>query len=61
MKVAQRCPSSVPPQAIRRIAITTWLTGGQSKELLSDRMHIATKTLEKHYDARTVSEKRLIR
>lgn len=58
---AQRCPSSVPPHALRRSAITAWLNEGHSKELLSDRMNVSTKTLEKHYDARTESEKRELR
>ena len=61
MKYAQRCPSSVPPHAIRRSAITAWLNDGHSKELLSDRMNVSTKTLEKHYDARTEEEKRELR
>ncbi|MCU4798950.1 tyrosine-type recombinase/integrase [Halobacteria archaeon HArc-gm2] len=60
-KYAQRCPSSVPPHALRRSAITAWLNDGHSKELLSDRMNVSTKTLEKHYDARTESEKRELR
>lgn len=58
---AQRCPSSVPPHAIRRSAITAWLNEGHSKELLSDRMNVSTTTLEKHYDARTEGEKRELR
>lgn len=58
---SQRCPSSVPPHALRRSAITAWLNDGHSKELLSDRMNVSTKTLERHYDARTVSEKRELR
>jgi len=61
MEEAQRCPSSVPPHAIRRSAITAWLNDGHSKELLSDRMNVGTKTLEKHYDARTQGEKRELR
>lgn len=61
MEYAQRCTSSVPPRAIRRSAITAWLNEGNRKELLSDRMNVSTKTLEKHYDARTESEKRELR
>ncbi|WP_436344232.1 tyrosine-type recombinase/integrase [Natronorubrum sp. FCH18a] len=61
MEQAQRCPSSVPPHALRRSAITAWLNEGHSKELLSDRMNVSTKTLEKHYDARTQGEKRELR
>jgi integrase len=58
---SQQCPSSVPPHPIRRSAITAWLNDGYSKELLSDRMNVSTDTLEKHYDARTESEKRELR
>lgn len=58
---AARCPGSVPPHAIRRSAITAWLNDGHTKELLSDRMNVSVKTLEKHYDARTESEKRELR
>jgi Site-specific recombinase XerD len=58
---SQRCPSSVSPHPIRRSAITAWLNDGHSKELLSDRMDVNTDTLEKHYDARTESEKRQLR
>lgn len=58
---AQRCPSSVSPHAIRRSVITEWLNKGHQKELLSDRMNVGTKTLDKHYDARTKKEKRELR
>ena len=58
---AQRCPSSVSPHAIRRSAITHWLNQGHRKELISDRMNVSAKTLDKHYDARTESEKRQLR
>ncbi len=58
---AQRCPSSVPPHAIRRSAITAWLNEGHNKKLLSDRMNVSIKTLAKHYDARTLDEKRELR
>lgn len=58
---AQNCPSSVYPHAIRRTVITEWLNRGHRAELLSDRMNVGVKTLEKHYDARTKSEKRKLR
>ncbi|WP_238992758.1 tyrosine-type recombinase/integrase [Halorubrum distributum] len=58
---AQRCPSSVSPHPIRRSAITAWLNEGHAKELLSGRMNVSSKTLDKHYDARTESEKRELR
>jgi site-specific recombinase XerD len=60
-KWSQRCPSSVPPHALRRSAITAWLNDGHRKELISDRMNVSTKTLDKHYDARTKGEKRELR
>jgi len=58
---AQRCPSSVPPHAIRRSSITAWLNRGHRKELISDRMDVSTDTLDKHYDARSETEKRELR
>lgn len=58
---SQQCPSSIPPHAVRRSAITAWLNEGHAKELLSGRMNVGTKTLEKHYDARSESEKRELR
>lgn len=58
---SQRCPSSVSPHPIRRSAITAWLNEGHRKELISDRMDVSTDTLDKHYDARTESEKRQLR
>ncbi|WP_440005588.1 tyrosine-type recombinase/integrase [Halomicrococcus sp. SG-WS-1] len=56
-KTAQ-CPSVVSPHSIRRSAITHWLNEAQNKEHLSQRMDVSTKTMDKHYDARTEEEKR---
>lgn len=58
---AAECPGSVPPHALRRSAITYWLNEGHSKELVSDRMNVSKKILDKHYDGRTKSEKRELR
>ena len=38
-----------------------WLNEAHRKELISDGMDVITDTLEKHYDARTESEKRQLR
>ncbi|AZQ15479.1 site-specific integrase [Halorubrum sp. PV6] len=58
---AAQCPGSHKPHAIRRGAITHWLNEGHRKELISDRMNVSIPTLDKHYDARTESEKRDLR
>lgn len=58
---AQRCPSSVSPHPLRRSAITYWLSEGHEPYLISDRMDVGLETLEKHYDARSESEKRRLR
>jgi site-specific recombinase XerD len=58
---AARCPGSVPPHALRRSATTAWLNDGHSKELVSDRMNVSKKILDKHYDGRSESEKRELR
>jgi len=60
-KHASKCPDSLYPHAIRRGAITEWLDGGHSKELVSDRMDVSKKVLDKHYDTRSESEKRQLR
>lgn len=58
---AAQCPGSHKPHAMRRGAITHWLNEGHRKELISDRMNVSIPTLDKHYDARTESEKRDLR
>jgi len=58
---AQRCPSSVSPHPIRRSAITEHLSKDVPKEIAADRMNVSVDVLEKHYDARTQSQKRKIR
>lgn len=60
-KYTARCPSTVPPHALRRSTITAWLNDGHSKELIGDRLNVSQKILDKHYDARSEGEKRELR
>lgn len=58
---AARCPSSVSPHDLRRSSVTHLLDEGHRKELVADRVDMTVKTLDKHYDKRTESEKRRLR
>lgn len=58
---ASKCPSTVSPHDVRRSSITAWLQEGYSKELVSQRMDVSLKVLNKHYDVRTEAEKRRVR
>ena len=58
---AAQCPGSVSPHPLRRSAITNYLNEGHSKELISARVDVSVKVLEKHYDARTKDQKRELR
>lgn len=61
LQVRPPVSGAVPPYALRRSAITAWLNDGHSKELISDRMNVSKKILDKHYDGRSESEKRELR
>jgi integrase len=52
------CPSSVSPHPIRRGAITAHLNRNVPMQIASERMSVSVDTLELHYDARSLEEKR---
>jgi len=50
---AHHCPSTVATHALRRGALTHWLTEDWPIEQVSDRADVSPKVLKKHYDQRT--------
>lgn len=54
---ASKCPDSVSPHAIRRGAITHFLSDDVPKTVVSDRMNVSEKVLDEHYDARSNKQK----
>lgn len=55
---AARCPSSVPPHDLRRSSVTYMLDNGHRKEVVAERVDMSVRTMDKHYDKRTESQKR---
>lgn len=54
---AYECPSSVSPHALRRSAISHWLSNDWPTRAVSDRANVSADVLEAHYDARDDKEK----
>jgi len=50
---ASKCPSSVSSHAIRRGAITYFLTQDVPEKVVSDRMNVSREVLSAHYDQRS--------
>jgi len=48
-----RCPSTVSPHSVRRGSITHLLTNDVPDRIVSDRMDVDQKILDKHYDKRS--------
>jgi site-specific recombinase XerC len=55
------CDDVVSPHDVRRSSISAWLDDGAEPELLSGRVDTSTKTMEKHYDVRSETQKRELR
>jgi site-specific recombinase XerD len=53
----KKCPEAVSPHAIRRGSITHFLTEDVPVDVVSDRMNVSRKVLDKHYDRRSAEVK----
>jgi site-specific recombinase XerD len=54
---ASKCPSSKSPHALRRGAITNWLSADVPETVVSDRGNVSPEILSKHYDRRSEKQK----
>lgn len=54
---ASKCPSSLSPHALRRGAITHWLSSDMPETVVSDRGNVSPEVLSKHYDRRSERKK----
>jgi integrase len=54
---ASKCPSSHSPHALRRGAITYWLSNDVPETVVSDRGNVSPEILKKHYDQRSEEAK----
>lgn len=54
---ASKCPDSVAPHAIRRGAITHFLSQDVPGKVISDRMNVGQDVIDEHYDSRSEREK----
>ncbi|ELY46678.1 tyrosine-type recombinase/integrase [Natronorubrum sulfidifaciens] len=52
-----KCPSSEAPHAVRRGAITHYLSEDTPARVISDRMDVSEDVLDEHYDARDETSK----
>lgn len=54
---ASKCPTSLSPHALRRGAITHWLSSDLPEPIVSDRANVSAEVLNKHYDRRSEEKK----
>jgi integrase len=54
---ASKCPSSVSPHAVRRGAITHWLSNDVPTPAVSSRANVDPAVIDKHYDERSEKQR----